>query len=175
MIGMIAAGAGIVVVGLLGYAASRPSAFTITRSTKINAPPEKIFPHVNDFRNWSAWSPWEKLDPQLRRTHSGQPAGKGAVYEWEGNKKVGQGRMDIVDSTPPTRVEIRLEFIKPWKAVNTTTLLLSPQGHATDVTWSTNGTNPLMMKVMGVFMNMDELVGKDFEKGLAELKRISES
>src|SRR5688500_11900387 len=170
MLGPILIGAGTVVAGILGYAATRPGGFRYSRSAHIDAAPEKVFATVNDFHHWPSWSPWDELDPNMNRTHSGAPSGKGAVYEWSGNKKVGQGRMEITTSTPSQLVGIKLDFLKPFKAHHTVELTLTPSGNGTNVTWAMFGANPFLMKVMGVFMNMDRMVGKDFEKGLARLK-----
>jgi len=171
IIGIALAG---LVAAVLGFAATKPSEFRLRRIHRINTPPAKIFPLINDFRRWEAWSPWEKLDPALKRTHSGAPSGKGAVYEWEGNSKAGKGRMEIVESSPPGKIVIKIDFIKPFEAHNTVDFMLEPKGTATDVTWSMFGPNPYMMKVMGVFVDMDQMVGKDFEKGLASLKTVAE-
>ena len=169
---------GIAVVGLiaavLGFAATRPGEFRLRRTHRINAAPGKIFPHINDFRRWEVWSPWEKLDPELKRTHSGAASGKGAVYEWEGNSKAGKGRMEIVESSAPGKLIIKIDFLKPFEAHNTVEFMLEPKANATDVTWSMFGPNPYMMKVMGVFVDMDKMIGKDFEKGLASLKTVAE-
>lgn len=155
-------------------AATKPNTFRIQRSATINAPPEKVFPLINDFHNWLSWSPWEKLDPNLKRTHSGAASGQGAVYEWVGNKKVGQGRMEILESSPPSRITIKLDFIKPFETHNTTEFTLAGQGGSTDVTWAMMGQMPFMFKVMTTFMSMDKMVGKDFEAGLASMKAIAE-
>jgi hypothetical protein len=163
----------ILIALLLVYAATRPDVFRIERRTRIDAPPDRITPLVNDFNNWRQWSPWEGRDPNLKRTMSGAPAGVGAVYNWEGNKQVGQGRMEIVESTPQ-RILIQLDFIKPFAASNMAEFTFTPAGGATGVAWAMTGTRPLMMKVMGVFMDMDKLVGKDFETGLASLKAQAE-
>lgn len=167
----ILVGAGAVVAGVLGYAATRPDQFRVQRSKRIDAPPDKVFEKLNDFHNWPAWSPWEELDPDMTRTHSGATSGKGAVYEWKGNKKVGRGRMEITESVPSQKVGIKLDFFEPWEAHNTTAFTLTPSGGGTDVVWSMDGSSPFMMKVMGIFMNMDKMVGKDFEKGLDKLGR----
>jgi uncharacterized protein YndB with AHSA1/START domain len=159
---------------VLGLAATKPDSFRTARSTSIDAPPEKILPLIADFHSWAAWSPWEKLDPALRRTHSGAPSGTGAVYEWEGNKQVGKGRMEITDVAPPSRITIKLDFFAPFEAHNTAEFTLAPKGPATDVTWAMTGTKPFFMKLMGIFMDMDELVGKDFQTGLANLKALAE-
>ena len=170
MVGPILIGAGTVIAGILGYAASRPSEFRVERSAHIDAPPDRVFAKINDFHQWPSWSPWEELDPAMTRTHSGAASGQGAVYEWSGNKKVGQGRMEITEAVPSKKVGIKLDFISPFQVHNTTEITLTPSGSGTDVNWSMLGANNFMMKVMGVFMNMDKLVGKDFEKGLAKLK-----
>jgi uncharacterized protein YndB with AHSA1/START domain len=165
----------ILVVALLLLAAMRPGDFRVARRTRIDAPAQTVFPFIDDFRRWAAWSPWEKLDPQLTRRHSGAATGRGAVYEWEGNKKVGSGRMEIIESVPPSKVAIKLDFLKPWRASNTTEFALAASGGATDVTWTMHGPVPFMMKLMGIFMPMDKLVGKDFERGLANLKHAAET
>ena len=165
----------IVLLGVvLGLAASKPNEFTVRRSTRIKAAPDRIFPQINDFHNWAAWSPWEKLDATMRKTFSGAPSGKGAIYEWEGNSKVGKGRMEIVDASVPRNVAIKLDFERPFRANNMAEFTLDPQADSTDVTWSMRGGSAFMMKVMGVFMNMDKLIGRDFEAGLANLKANAE-
>jgi hypothetical protein len=162
------------VLGLLGLAASKPDTFRIQRSASISAAPEKVFPFINDFHSWGSWSPWEKLDPALKRTHSGAANGLGAVYEWEGNKQVGKGRMEIVQSSPAARIEIKLDFLKPFEAHNTAEFTFAGQGGGTNVTWAMYGRQPFMFKVMGLFMSMDKMIGKDFEAGLANLKNLAE-
>jgi hypothetical protein len=157
----------------LGLAASRPGAFRIERSTTIDAPPERVAANIVDFHKWTAWSPWEKLDPNLQRTYSGATSGTGAIYEWQGAKQVGAGRMEVTDSTAD-KVTIKLDFLRPFEAHNITEFHLQPRGNATAVTWAMHGTNPYLMKVFGLFMNMDKVVGKDFESGLASLKQVSE-
>jgi hypothetical protein len=174
IIGAVVGLLALAIVVILVIAATRPDAFQISRSATINAPADKVFPLINDFHNWTAWSPWEKLDPALRRAYSGAPSGKGAVYEWEGNKKVGQGRMEITESLPPSKIIIKLDFIKPFSANNTTEFLLSGQGNSTNVSWTMTGKQPFMFKVMSIFMSMDKMVGKDFEAGLASMKAIAE-
>ena len=165
----------VIVAAVLALAASRPDTFQVQRSTTIKAPPDKIFPLINDFQRWGGWSPWEKMDPAMARRHSGASSGPGAVYEWEGNKKVGQGRMEIVESTPPRKVAIRLDFLKPFEAHNTTEFTLEPKGESTGVTWTMHGPAPFISKLMTVFVSMDRMVGKDFETGLANMKAIAES
>ena len=166
----------IVVVALMAIvllAASKPATFRLARSTVINAPAEKVFPLVNDFRRWIVWSPWEKLDAELKRDYGGAESGKGANYGWQG-KKSGTGRMEIIESTPPSRVLIKLDFLKPFEAHNTAELTFTPQGDGTRVDWAMYGPNIFMAKLMSMFVSMDRLVGKDFEKGLAEMKAAAE-
>lgn len=172
MLPFIAVGA----AALVGYIATRPGEFTITRTQRIKATPDRIFPHINDFHKWEAWSPWEKLDPNLKRTYSGSPAGPGAVYEWSSSdNKVGQGRMEITSAIEPTNVGIRLDFIRPWKATNDIQFSLVPEGTDSVVTWSMKGNRNFVMKAMGMVMDMDKLVGADFEKGLDALKAVAEA
>lgn len=163
------------VAALFGFAATRPGTFRVERRTSIEAPPEKIFPLINDFRSWTAWSPYEKLDPAMTRTYSGAESGTGAVYEWAGNSKAGAGRMEITDTAPPARITIKLDFYKPFKAHNISEFSLEPRGDSTEVTWSTHGPNLFVSKVMGIFVDMDNLIGRDFESGLANLKAVAEA
>jgi hypothetical protein len=163
----------VLLAGLLGFAATRPDTFRVQRSTSIAAPPQKISALIQDFHQWISWSPWEKLDPALKRTYSGAASGTGAVYEWEGNKKAGQGRMEITDASP-ARTALKLDFIKPFEAHNTVDFTLEPRGDSTNVLWTMNGRHSFMSKLMCVFVNMDNLVGKDFEAGLANLKAAAE-
>lgn len=156
-------------VAIVAYAALQPGAFSVKRALRMTAPPEKIFPLINDFSLWPKWSPWEKLDPGMTRTMSAVPSGKGATYAWQGTK-AGAGRMEILDTTPNARIDIRLNYIKPFKAENRTVFLLSVRGEETEVSWEMSGTKNLVMKIFGLFMNMDKLVGGDFEKGLAAMK-----
>jgi hypothetical protein len=159
---------------VLILAATRPDTFRLQRSTRISAAPGAIFPLIADFHAWVAWSPWEDLDPALKRTYGGAASGTGAVYEWEGNRQVGKGRMEITGASSPSRITIKLDFIAPFEAHNTAEFTLGPEGDATSVTWAMYGPSPYMMKVMGLFMSMDSMVGKDFEKGLAKLKAAAE-
>lgn len=163
-----------IVAIILVVAATRPDDFRVERSTTIAAAPATVFGHVNDFHRWQAWSPWEKLDPQLKRDFSGPTSGAGAVYAWAGNSDVGEGRMTITESRPAERVRINLEFIKPFEAMNTTEFVFKPQGSGTAVTWSMVGEHNFFSKVMCLFMDMDTMVGEDFERGLATLKAVSE-
>ena len=159
---------------ILILAATKPDSFRIERSTTINAPAEKIFAVLSDFHQWTGWSPWEHKDPALKRTFSGTERGKGAIYAWEGNKNVGSGRMEILETNAPSKLVIKLDFFKPFEAHNTAEFTMLPQGSGTNVHWLMRGPSPFMSKVMGVFMNFDKLVGKDFEEGLANLKRLTE-
>jgi len=149
--------------------------YTVVRSATMAAPPERVYEQVADFHNWANWSPWEGLDPEMRRTYSGAPAGTGAVYGWSGNRKAGQGRMEITHATEPSSVEIDLAFEKPWKARNVTVFDIRPEGSGSHVTWTMTGEKTFMTKAMGVFTSMDKLIGPDFEKGLAGLKDTTET
>jgi len=162
------------VVAVLVAAALQPDTFRVQRSTFVNAPPDKVFALIDDFHAWGSWSPWEKLDPGLRRTHSGAPSGQGAIYAWVGNPKVGSGRMEILESSPPSRLLIKLDFLKPFEAHNQAEFALVAEAAATRVTWAMTGPQAFPMKLMGLFMNMDRMVGNDFEKGLASIKAIAE-
>jgi uncharacterized protein YndB with AHSA1/START domain len=164
----------ILLAALFGYAAAKPNTFRVQRSATIQSPPERIFALINDFHQFGFWSPWEKIDPNLQRTFSGAASGPGAVYEWEGNKKVGKGRMEIKETTPPSKIVIQLDFLKPFEAHNTTEFTLEPQGNSTNVTWAMFGRQPFMFKVMSTLFNMDKMIGRDFEKGLANLKSVTE-
>src|ERR1043166_569022 len=160
---------------VLILALRKPDTFRVQRAATIDASPERIFPLISDFHQWTAWSPWEDRDPDLRRTYSGAASGRGAVYEWKGNRNVGAGRMEILDAPPPRRILIKLDFISPFEAHNTAELIFAPQGGGTNVTWLMHGPASLMSKVMQVFMNMDDMIGKDFAAGLARLKRVAET
>ena len=163
----------VAVVIVLVLASRQSDEFRVQRTVTINAPAEKIVAHIDDFHQWSAWSPYEHLDPAMQRTFSGAPTGKGSIYEWSGNSDVGQGRMEILDAAPD-KVAIKLDFYKPMEASNIAEFALQPKDDATDVTWAMYGPMPFISKVMCVFINMDKMVGSDFEKGLAELKKVSE-
>jgi hypothetical protein len=159
---------------VLVYAATKPDQFRVQRSTSINAPPDRIFPLINEFRNWSSWSPYEHKDPAMRRTFSGAANGKGAVYEWDGNSNVGAGRIEIVDTIPPSKVMIKLDMLKPFEAHNDVVFTIEPRGETTNVTWAMAGHTPYFAKIMHVFINVDSMVGKDFEAGLASMKSVAE-
>jgi uncharacterized protein YndB with AHSA1/START domain len=162
------------IAAVLLFAATRPDSFRVERSIAISAPPEKIFPLIDDFHQWPLWSPWEKIDPQLRRTYGGAASGSGATYAWEGNNKVGSGRMEIIESTPPDHIRIQLDFLKPFEAHNTAEFTVTREGSGSRVSWGMYGPSPFMAKVMGIFVSMDKMVGKDFEKGLMQLKAVVE-
>jgi len=165
----------VVLAALFAYAATRPDQFRIERSAVIKASPEKIFAYIDDFHRWPAWSPWEKIDPALKRSYSGPQSGKGAVYGWEGNSKVGSGRMEITESAAPSKVVIKLDFLKPFEAHNTAEFTLSPGVQGTSVTWAMFGPSPFVSKLMGIFFNMERMVGAQFGQGLANLKAITET
>ena len=163
------------IIALLVFAATRPDTFRVQRASSVNAPPEKIFALINDLRSWRAWSPYEQKDPSMKRTLSGAAHGKGAVYEWDGNKDIGKGRMEIIESDPASRVLIKLDFVRPFEAHNIVEFTLKPNGHTTNVTWAMHGRSPYLAKLMGVFFSMDSMIGKDFEAGLSNLKTVAES
>jgi uncharacterized protein YndB with AHSA1/START domain len=164
----------VLLAAVLIYAATRPNNFRVERATNISAPPEKIFPLINDFHRWEDWSPWEKVDPALRRTYSGADSGKGAVYRWSGNKEIGEGRMEIVDASPPSRILLKLDFIKPFEAHNLVEFTLDDRGGSTRLTQAMYGPSPYISKLMGLFFSMDKMVGEKYEEGLAELKALAE-
>ncbi len=169
-----AAAIAIVVAGILLYGATRPDTFRVQRTVNIKAPPDRIFALIDDLHGWAAWSPYEKKDPAMKRTFSGASTGKGAVYEWDGDKNVGKGRMEIIESARPTKILIKLDFIEPFEGHNTAEFTMEPKGDNTVVTWAMYGPSAYMMKVMGIFMNMDTMIGNDFEAGLAALKAAAE-
>lgn len=165
---------GFAVVAVLVYASTRPDTFRVQRTATIQAPPEKIYAQLADFQRWPAWSPWEKKDPAMKRTVSAPPSGKGATYAWEGNQDVGVGRMEIVEAQEAKRLGIRLDFVKPFEAHNAVDFTLQPKGGATEVTWAMYGPANFTSKLIGVFIDMDAMVGRDFESGLANLKAVAE-
>jgi uncharacterized protein YndB with AHSA1/START domain len=165
----------VLIAAILGYAATLPDTFEIRRTTNIQASPEHIFPLLNDLQQAQAWSPYEKKDPAMRRRFSGAGSGKGSVYEFEGNKEVGSGRLEILESIPPEKVTIRLDMYEPFAGSNTVEYILEPGDSGTDVTWAMHGDAPFISRVICLFMDMDQMVGKDFEAGLASLKSLAES
>lgn len=164
---------GVLIVGVLALAATRPDTFRVERKATIEAPPEKVFALLSDFHRWEAWSPWEKRDPAMKRTHSGAASGKGAAYAWEGNREVGKGRMEITAASPPSHLTIQLDFLAPFECHNFAEFTLTPRGGATEVTWAMHGPSSFLFKLMGLFMNMDKMVGRDFEVGLANLAAVA--
>jgi hypothetical protein len=164
----------VLLAALLLFATTKPDTFRVERTANIQAPPEKVFALINDLHSWGYWSPWEKLDPNMKRTYSGAASGKGAAYAWEGNRKVGAGRMEITDTSAPSKVTIQLDFIKPFEGHNVAEFTLEPQGGSTKVTWAMYGPNNYIAKVMCIFVSMDSVIGKDFETGLANLKTAAE-
>ena len=178
IIAIIAVVLAIAIVAVLILAATKPNTFSVRRAITVRAPAEKVFPLINDFHQWGSWSPYENKDPAMKRSYSGPASGKGAVYGWEGNKNVGSGRMEILDASAPSKIVIKLDFFTPFEGHNTAEFTMLPQGDATNaatnVTWLMHGPAPFMNKVMQVFMNLDHMIGKDFEVGLANIKAISE-
>ena len=169
---------GVVVVAIAALAvciALQPSEFRITRSALIAAPPAAVFRLVNDFHQWGAWSPWAHLDPQMKQTFAGADTGTGAAYTWAGNNQVGEGRMTIMESRADTRIAIKLEFLKPFAATNVAEFIFEPKAGATNVTWSMSGQRNFMFKAVHMVMNMDKMVGGQFEQGLADMKRAAET
>jgi carbon monoxide dehydrogenase subunit G len=148
--------------------------YTVERSITVAAPPSEVYSMMIDFHNWEAWSPWEELDPSMTKTFSGADSGVGSMYAWTGNRKVGQGNMEITDAKDNSEVQIALEFLKPFKATNTTVFRLAPDGEGTSVSWAMTGRKTLMTRIMGIFKSMDSMVGPDLERGLANLKAIAE-
>ena len=159
---------------VLILAARKPDTLRVTRSMRVTAPAETIFPLVNDFRQWGGWSPYEHKDPAMKRSYSGAESGEGAVYAWDGNNNVGSGRMEILEIKAPSRIVIKLDFIRPFKGHNTAEFTMLPQGDATNLTWTMVGPAPFMSRLMQVFINLDHMIGKDFEAGLASLKKLTE-
>jgi hypothetical protein len=164
----------VLVAAILAYVAMQPDAFRVERSISIKAPPEKIFSQINGFHQWEAWSPWEKIDPAVKRTYGGADSGKGAVYGWQGNKDVGQGRMEIIESTPSSNVLIKIDFIEPFEGHDMVQFTLQSQGDTTKVTQAMYGPSSFISKLMSLFFSMDKMVGQKYEEGLASLKAIAE-
>jgi carbon monoxide dehydrogenase subunit G len=173
MFKIIAIAVAMVIAAVLVYAAFQPDSFRVERSASIQAPPEKIHPLIDDLRSMQTWSAWEKVDPGMKRIHSGAARGVGAVYEWEGNNDIGQGRMEITGSSP-SQITIRMDFIKPFAARNTVEFTLQPEGGATRVTQAIHGPMPYLSKLFGLFCSMDQMIGGKFEESLAALKTAAE-
>ncbi len=165
----------VVIVVLVIVVATRPPEFRITRTATISAPAPAVFAQVNDFHKWAAWNPWAKLDPAMKQTYEGAPAGAGAIYTWAGNREVGEGRMTLTESRPTELIRIKLEFLKPFKATNTAKFTFKPVGDQTVVTWTMTGENNFIAKAVSLIMNMEKMVGGQFEKGLASMKTVVEA
>lgn len=174
MFAIIALTVVVLIAAVLIYAATKPDTFRVQRSISINAPPERILAHINDLTKWGAWSPWEKMDPAMKKTLSDAPQGKGAVCEWNGNNAVGQGRMEILESLPASKILIKLDFLKPFEAHNFAEFIFERNGNSTNVTWAMFGPAPYIAKVISLFMNCDKMVGPQFETGLANMKAVTE-
>lgn len=155
--------------------ALQPSDFRVTRSAIMSTPAPAVFAQVNDFHKWEAWNPWGKIDPAMKQTYEGAPAGTGAVYTWIGNKEVGEGRMTIIESRPSDLIRIKMEFFKPFAGISTAEFTFKPESKQTAVTWSMSGDKNFMAKAIHLFMNMDKMIGDQFDKGLAAMKSIVES
>ena len=175
IIAIIAVVLAIAIAVVLILAASKPATFSVERTIGIKTSPERIFPLINDFHQWVSWSPYENKDPAMKRSYSGPDSGKGAVYGWDGNSNVGSGRMEILETSAPAKIVIKLDFFRPFEGHNTAEFTMLPQGDATNVTWVMHGPASLMSRLMQVFINLDRMVGKDFETGLANLKRLAEN
>jgi uncharacterized protein YndB with AHSA1/START domain len=164
----------LLIAGVLILAALKPDVFRVERSASIKAPPEKVYALINDFKAWTIWSPWEKKDPAMKRSYGAVTTGKGATYGWDGNNNVGQGSMEITDAVAASKIELKIDFVKPMEGHNTIVFTLTPQGEMTQVNWSMQGSTPFIGKIFHVFMNMDKMVGGDFEAGLANLRAAAE-
>jgi Polyketide cyclase / dehydrase and lipid transport len=164
-----------VVVAVVVVVASRPAGFHVARTARIAAKPPAVFAQVNDFHKWDAWNPWAKLDPAMKQSYEGAPAGVGAVYTWAGNSQVGEGRMTLTESRPSDLIRIKMEFLKPFASTSTAEFTFRPEGDHTVVTWSMEGRNNFMAKAIHLVMNMDKMIGGQFEKGLAQMKAVAEA
>ena len=165
----------VLIVGVVLLLASRrPKTFRVERQLAMNAAPEAVYAQIADFHHWMAWSPWAKLDPAMKNTYSGNESGVGAAYAWAGKGKVGSGKMLIREAQPGALLEIQLDFIKPFEGHNVARFSFTPQGEGTLVIWAMDGPQPLLGRVMGLFFNLDAMIGKDFEVGLANLKSLVE-
>ncbi len=165
----------LVIVILVIVIALQPGEFRIARSTKISAPPPVVFVQVNDFRKWQAWNPWGKIDPAMKVSYAGAPAGVGAAYSWSGNNEVGEGRMTIIESRPYELIRVKLEFLKPFAATNTAEFTFKPEANETMTTWSMFGEKNFMAKAIHLFISMEKMIGGQFEKGLADMKVAAET
>ena len=174
VIAIIAIILAVAVAAVLAIAATKPGTLRVQRAIRIKAPPETIFPLISDFHQWLKWSPYENKDPAMKRSYEGAERGKGAIYAWDGDKNVGSGRMEILESTAPSKIVIKLDFFTPFEGHNTAEFTMLPQGDATHVTWLMYGPANFMSKLIQVFMNLDRMIGRDFEAGLANLKTLTE-
>ena len=174
IIAIIAVVLAVVIAAVLVLAATKPNTLRVQRAISIKAPAERIFPLINDFHQWITWSPYENKDPAMKRTFSGADTGKGAVYAWDGNKNVGSGRMEILDTSVPSKIVINLDFFTPFEGHNTAEFTMLAQGDVTNLTWVMHGPASFMTRVMQVFINLDHMIGRDFEAGLANLKQLTE-
>jgi hypothetical protein len=174
MLNLILIAVAVITVAFVIVVVTRPADFRVTRSIAVSAPAAVVFAQVNDLRQWKAWSPWEKMDPALKRTFEGPSAGTGASYSWAGNKKVGEGRMTIMESRPNDLIRIKLEFLKPFKATHTAEFAFKAVGNQTAVTWSMFGKNNFVAKAFHLFVDFDKMIGVDFEKGLGQMKSVAE-
>ena len=165
----------VIIVMFVVIVALQPKEYRVARSSTISAPPPAVFAQVNDFRKWEAWNPWGKIDPAMKQAYEGAPAGVGAIYTWAGNNEVGEGRMTITESRPSELIRIKMEFFKPFAGTSTAEFAFKPESNQTAVTWSMAGTNNFMAKAINLFMNMNKMVGGQFEKGLAEMKSVAEA
>jgi len=175
MLVKIVAALGVIVIGFVAFVATRPSEYRVARTVTMAAPASAVFPQVNDFHRWGAWNPWAKIDPAMKQTYEGAPAGPGAVYTWAGNKEVGEGRMTVTESRVNELVRINLEFLKPFAATSTAEFTFRPEGDRTAVTWSMVGQANFIAKIIHLFVDMDTMIGGNFERGLADLKSIVEA
>lgn len=175
MLVKILIGVAVLVIALVVIVAVQPSEFRIARTATIAAPAPVVFAQVNDFRKWDAWNPWAKIDPAIKQGYEGAPAGKGAVYTWAGNNEVGEGRMTITESHPSELIRLQMEFLKPFQGRSTAEFTFKPEGDRTAVTWSMAGEHNFIAKAMHLVMNLDTMIGANFEKGLAQMKSVAEA
>ena len=164
----------VIVIVFVVIVAMRPSEYRVARTVTIAAPAPAVFAQVNDFHKWDAWNPWAKMDPAMKQTYEGAPAGVGAIYTWPGTKEVGEGRMTLTESRPPELIRINLEFLKPFAATSTAEFTFRPDGNQTAVTWSMGGKVNFVAKVIHLFVDMDRMIGANFEKGLEDMKSVAE-
>ncbi|HET8532372.1 MAG TPA: SRPBCC family protein [Methylomirabilota bacterium] len=175
MLAKILVALAVVVAGLAVVIALQPSDFRVSRTTTIAAPAPVVFAQVNDFHNWTAWSPWAKLDPSMKQTYEGAPAGTGAIYTWVGNREVGEGRMTVVESRPSDLIRVKLDFVKPLAGTSVAEFTFRPEGDRTAVTWTMTGEKNFVAKAIHLVLSMDRMIGDQFEKGLAAMKTMAEA